>query len=138
MSSQPIRIEADTLAALRERSERTGEPITRLAQRYIDEGMRLERHPGIVFRDGPAGRRAVVAGGPDVWEIVVAARGAPERGDAGIDALAERLGVPSERIRVGVRYYAEHPDEVHRFVAIVEKESEELERALVRERRLLE
>jgi hypothetical protein len=138
MSSQPIRIEADTLAALRERSERTGEPITRLAQRYIDEGMRLERHPGIVFRDGPAGRRAVVAGGPDVWEIVVAARGAPERGDAVIDALAERLGVPSERIRVGVRYYAEHPDEVDRFVAIVEKESEELERALVRERRLLD
>jgi hypothetical protein len=33
MSSQPIRIEAETLDALRERSERTGEPITRLAQR---------------------------------------------------------------------------------------------------------
>lgn len=117
---------------------RTGEPITRLAQRYIDEGMRLDRHPGIAFRDGPAGRRAVVAGGPDVWEIVVAARNAPERGEKVIDSLAERLGVPPERIRVGVRYYAEHPDEVDRFVAIVEKESAELEQALERERRLLE
>ena len=138
MSSQPIRIEAGTLDALRERSERTGEPITRLAQRYIDEGMRLDRHPGIVFRDGPAGRRAVVAGGPDVWEIVVAARNAPERGDAAIGALGERLGVPPERVRVGVRYYAEHPDEVDRFIAIVEDESAALEQALDRELQLLE
>jgi hypothetical protein len=138
MSSQPIRIEAGTLDALRERSERTGEPITRLAQRYIDEGMRLDRHPGIVFRDGPAGRRAVVAGGPDVWEIVVAARNATERGDAAIAALGERLGVPPERVRVGVRYYAEHPDEVDRFIAIVEDESAALEQALDRELQLLE
>ena len=137
MSSQPIRIEAETLDALRERSERTGEPITRLAQRYIDEGMRLDRHPGIVFRDGAAGRRAVVAGGPDVWEIVVAARNAPEQGDEAIDALAERLGVPRERIRIGVRYYAEQPDEVDRFIAIVEDESERLEESLEREQRLL-
>jgi hypothetical protein len=138
MSSQPIRIEAETLDALRDRSERTGEPITRLAQRYIDEGMRLDRHPGIIFRDGPSGRRAVVAGGPDVWEIVVAARSAPERGEKVIAALAERLGVPAERIRIGVRYYGEHPDEVDRFIAIVENESDELERALDRERSLLE
>jgi hypothetical protein len=36
---------------------------------------------GIVFRDGPAGRRAVVIGGPDVWEVIAAARSAPERGE---------------------------------------------------------
>ena len=38
MSSQPIRIESETLDALRARSAQTGEPIVRLAQRYIDEG----------------------------------------------------------------------------------------------------
>jgi hypothetical protein len=80
VSSQPIRIGAETLGALRKRSVQTGEPIVRLAQRYIDEGMRLDRHPGIVFRDGPAGRRPVVAGGPDVWEVV---RGRPVRTGAG-------------------------------------------------------
>ena len=92
MSSQPIRIESRTLDALRDRSAQTGEPIVRLAQRYIDEGMRLDRHPGIVFRDGPAGRRPVVVGGPDVWEVIAAARSAPERGDELVDALAERVG----------------------------------------------
>ena len=137
MSSQPIRIESETLRALRERSAESGEPLVRLAQRYIDEGMRLDRHPGIVFRDGPAGRRAVVAGGPDVWEVVAAVRSAPERGDELIEALAERIGVASERIRLAIRYYAEYPEEVDRFIAMVEEESERLEQTLERERRLL-
>jgi hypothetical protein len=137
MSSQPIRIESATLRALRERSAQSGEPIVRLAQRYIEEGMRADRHPGIVFRDGPAGRRAVVAGGPDVWEIVAAARSAPERGEALVEALAERIGVPGDRIRIAVRYYAEYPEEVDRFIAVVEQEADQLEQVLERERRLL-
>jgi hypothetical protein len=138
MSSQAIRIESETLGALRERSAQTGEPIVRLAQRYIDEGMRLDRHPGIVFRDGPAGRRPVVIGGPDVWEVIIAARSAPERGEKLIQALAERMGAPVEKTRVAVRYYAEYPDEVDRWISMVEEEADRLEQTLERERRLLE
>ena len=137
MGSQPIRIEAGTLRALRERSAQSGESLVRLAQRYIDEGMRVDRHTGIVFRDGPAGRRAVVVGGPDVWEVVTAARNAPERGEDLIAALAERMGVPSEKIRIAIRYYAEYPEDVDRFIAMVEQEAEQLEQALERERDLL-
>lgn len=137
MSSQPVRIESETLSALRERSAQTGEPIVRLAQRYIDEGMRLDRHPGIVFRSGPAGRRAVVVGGPDVWEVVAAARSAPERGESLVSALAERIGVPVEKVRLALRYYGEYPDEVDRFIAANEREAERLERALENEQRLL-
>ena len=138
MSSQPVRIEAETLQALRERSAQTGEPLVRLAQRYIDEGMRADRHPGIVFRDGPAGRRPLVLGGPDVWDVVSAARSAPERGEALLEALAERVGVPSERIQIAIRYYAEYPDEIDRWIAMVDAEAERLEKAHERERRLLE
>jgi len=137
MSSQPIRIESETLGALRERSAQTGEPIVRLAQRYIDEGMRLDRHPGIVFRDGPAGRRPVVVGGPDVWEVISAARSAPERGEKLVDALAERIGLPPDKVRVAVRYYAEYPDEIDHWIGMVDEEAERLEQALERERTLL-
>ena len=136
MSSQPIRIDAKTLDGLRERSARTGEPLVRLAQRYIDEGMRLDSHPGVFFRTGPAGRRAVVVGGPDVWEVVAAARSAPERGEARVKALAERLGVSADRVRIALRYYAEYPDEVDRHIALVGEEAVRLERTLERERRL--
>jgi len=137
MRSQPIRIESETLRALRERSEQSGEPIVRLAGRYIDEGMRLDRHPGIVFRDRPAGRRAVVVGGPDVWEIISAVRSAPERGDRLVEALAARIGVPAQKIRVAIRYYAEYPDEIDAFIAMVEREGGELEQTLERERQLI-
>lgn len=137
MSSEAIRIESETLNALRERSAQSGEPIVRLARRYIDEGMRLDRHPGIVFRDGPAGRRAVVIGGPDVWEVIAAARSASQHGEGLVRALAERTGVPVERIRIAVSYYGEYPDEVDQFIAANEREAQQLERALENERRLL-
>ena len=137
MSSQPIRIETGTLRALRERSAQTGEPIVRLAERYIDEGLRLERHPGIGFRDGPAGRRAVVTGGPDVWEVIAAARAAHERGEELVDALAQRIGISREKVRIATRYFGEYPDEVDRFIAMVEEEAEQLERSLEREQSLL-
>jgi hypothetical protein len=137
MSSEAIRIESETLRALRERSAQSGEPMVRLAQRYIGEGMRLDRHPGIVFRNGPAGRRAVVVGGPDVWEVIAAARNAPEHGEELVSALAERIGVPVEKIRIAVRYYAEYPEEIDRFIEMVEQEAKQLERTLDSEGRLL-
>ena len=138
MGSQAIRIESGTLRALRARSAQSGEPLVRLAQRYIDEGMQLEGHPGIAFREGPAGRRSVVVGGPDVWEVIVAARSAAERGEQLIDALAERIGVTPTKIRTAIRYYAEYPDDVDRFIALTEEEADRLERTLERERRILE
>lgn len=137
MSSQPIRIKAETLGALRERSAETGEPIVRLAQRYIDEGLRLERHPGLVFRDGPAGRRPVVVGGPDVWEVIAAVRSAPEQGDQLVVALADRVGVAADRIRVAIRYYAEYPEEIDRWIDRVEQEAERHAALLEREQGLL-
>jgi hypothetical protein len=138
MSSLPVRIEAETVKALRRRSAESGEPMARLAQRYIDEGIRIERHPGIFFRTGPAGRRAVVVGGPDVWEVIAAIRGAAEQGDAVIEATAERTGVRPQRIGAAVRYYAEFPEEVDQFIAMVEEEAERLEKVFERERHLLE
>jgi hypothetical protein len=137
MKSEPIRLPPDLLQALRVRSTQTGEPVERLVQRYVDEGIRLDRHPGILFRDGPSGRRAVVLGGPDVWQVIIAARGAPERGDALIAALAERIGVPVGNIRIAISYYAEYPEEVDRFIEMNEEEAERIERAVERERRLI-
>ena len=138
MKGQLIRLRSETLRALGLRSVQTGEPVERLAERYIDEGLRLDRHPGILFRDGPAGRRAVVVGGPDVWEIVVAARSVPERGEQLFESLAERIGVPVAKVRTAIRYYGEYPEEVDRFIAMEEEEAERVEQALERERRLTE
>lgn len=137
MSSQPIRIGKETLQTLRRRSQRSGEPLGHLAERYIEEGLRADRHPSIFFREGPAGRRAVVVGGPDVWEIVSALRSAPEEGERLIPAIAQRLGVSESRIRAAVRYYSEYPEEIDAWIAANDAETQMLEEAFARERELL-
>jgi hypothetical protein len=137
MSSQPIRIGQQTLATLRARSKREGEPLSRMAERYIEEGLRADDHPGIVFRDGPAGRRAGLVGGPDVWEIIGALRTLPEKGDQRVAALAERLGLGEPRVRAAVRYYGDYPEEIDAWITANESAAETLEAALKRERELL-
>ena len=39
-------------------------------KKLIEEGLRIRRFPGLIFRAGPTGRRAGIAGSLDVWEIV--------------------------------------------------------------------
>jgi dsDNA-specific endonuclease/ATPase MutS2 len=78
-----------------------------------------------------------VVGGPDVWEIVSALRSAPEKGEALISALAERLGISESKIGVAIRYYGEYPDEIDEWIAANDAEAERLEAALARERGLL-
>jgi hypothetical protein len=83
----------------------------------VDEGVRMDEHPGIVFRDGPAGRRATVVGGPDVWEIVRAVRSGrdaePELSEDELLAmLEENLGIAPTAIHRALGYWSAYPGEV--------------------------
>src|ERR1039458_5657425 len=85
-----IRFDAALLARLRRRAGATaGSTTSALAQRLIDEGLRMADHPGVIFKDGPSGRRAALAYGPDIWEIIKFLREVDERGPAALGAAAE-------------------------------------------------
>ena len=75
-----LQIDSATLEQLESRSARTGEPVSDLARRHIEEGVRMEARPGINFRDGPAGRRPALEQGPDVWEVARVVRAVQARG----------------------------------------------------------
>ncbi len=77
----------------------------------------MEDHPGIVFRDGPAGRRAGLAGGPDVWEVIAATRASGLAGEQAIVAAAEWGNLTPALVRVAVRYYSEYDAEIDELVA---------------------
>jgi hypothetical protein len=47
-----------------------GMSLSSAANRLVDEALPVSEHPGIMFRPGPPGRRAALAGGPDVWEVL--------------------------------------------------------------------
>lgn len=111
------RLDATVVDRLERRGTRRGLNKSRLAERYIDEGMRMEDHPGIVFRDGPAGRRAGLAGGPDVWEVIAATRASGLAGEQAIVAAAEWGNLTPALVRVAVRYYSEYDAEIDELVA---------------------
>jgi hypothetical protein len=102
---------------LERRAEAVGEPKSRLAERLIDEGLRMEDFPGIVFRTGPAGRRASLAGGPDVWEVVADVLQA-ERGGLGepVAHVASYTGLASDQIRLALDYHKAYPHEIDAFI----------------------
>ncbi len=100
------------LARLEKLSSREGQPRSRLAEQLIDEGIRMREFPEIVFRPGPTGRRAALADGPDVWEIV---RGLAQArlGDGDpIELLMASTNLREDQIRLAVGYYSAYPDEV--------------------------
>lgn len=72
----------------------------------------MDEHPGIIFRDGPTGRRAALAGGPDVWEVVGAVRSGSTRGEAAIPEIAELLNLPPGQVQLALRYYGAYPEEI--------------------------
>lgn len=133
-----IRFDPGILDRLRRRAVNTpGATPSGLAQRLVDEGLRQAEHPGVVFKDGPSGRRAALALGPDVWEVVRVLREVDERGEAAIEAAAELLQLTPARVRVAVRYYADYEKEIDAEVGEADAASLDAERAWQAEQRLL-
>ncbi len=122
---------------LRRHAAQHAEPISALGERLIDEGLRMADHPGIVFRDGPTGRRAGLAAGPDVWEVVVLLRGLRGSVERRFVKAADQLGLAVEQVRAASRYYAEFTDEIDAEVAFNEDVADRELATWQAERRLL-
>ena len=97
----------------------------------------MERHPGIVFRSGPAGRRAGLVGGPDIWEVVRAFIGADDGVEVTPEGISRRTGLTPEEVRTALRYYAEYPDEIGDWIRRVDEEADRAEASWRREQALL-
>jgi hypothetical protein len=124
---------ADVLDRLQRRSDLAGTSKSRLAERYVDEGTRMDEHPGIVFRGGPAGRRAALAGGPDVWEVIATVKGGKASGDKAIAGAARLLDLADFQVRTAVRYYADFAAEVDDRLARDATDADQAEAAWRRE-----
>jgi hypothetical protein len=132
-----IRMSERVLARLDSGALHRGEPKARTAERLIDEGLRMEDHPGIVFRDGPAGRRAALATGPDVWEVIETLRGTELPGDQAIAATAEWGALTPAQVRAAVGYYSEFRTEVDERIAFNRSEAERMRASHVRAREII-
>lgn len=139
MPARPFsaRLDATVAERLEARGARVGVSKSALAERYIDEGMRMEDHPGVLFRPGPAGRRAALVSGPDVWEVISTLCSGEDRGDEAIIATAGHLSLPVPSVRAALRYYAAFTEEIDGWIRRNEEEADAAEAAWLRERALL-
>jgi hypothetical protein len=92
-------------------------------------------HADIVFKDGPTGRRAALAVGPDVWEVAKLLREIDERGPEAVAAAAEMLAITEAQVRTAMGYYAMHRAEIDAEVAEADAESRSAEAAWQAEQR---
>lgn len=117
------RYPSDTLTRLDRRAQAEGNSRSTLIQRYVAEGIEMDEHPGIVFRSGPAGRRAGLVSGPDVWEVV-----AVHRSFDNAERTADWLDQPVSAIETAWRYYEAHREEIDGWIRRNEEAAEAAER----------
>lgn len=105
-----------TLERLRERARLLGERHTALAERYLEEGVRMDEHPNIQFVDGAMGRRPAVTGtGLDVWEVIEVAKD----NDGSVAATATYLEIDPRLVESAIGYYGSNREEIDVWIARV-------------------
>jgi len=97
----------------------------------------MQFHSGIVFRSGPAGRRAVLVGGPDVWEVARVFKQLEGEEEQRAERTAELTGLNREQVVAAACYYAEYPDEIDDRIQRVDEEADRAETRWQRTRQLL-
>ncbi|GAB3184409.1 hypothetical protein GCM10027259_42640 [Micromonospora palomenae] len=122
--------------------EHPGSSSSSVANMFVDESLRTYENPGVIFRSGPAGRRAALNGGPDVWEVIGALHAvraeAPElEGEELAAELTEVTGLGREQIATALRYYATYSTEIDQLIRANHEAAEREERLRQAEQSLL-
>jgi hypothetical protein len=131
--STSYRLDPEIKSRLEQQAAAEGISERALLERLVGEGLDILHHPGIVYRDGRTGRRAALAVGPDVWEVISALRyttGSPEERVA---ALAEQFDLHPRHIRVAIDFAAAHRGMIEAEIAANDAAAERA-RAAARQR----
>ena len=117
-----LRLDDALAQRLRLRSRAAGETLSERLRRYAEEGIRRDEHPLVTFRDGPAGRRAGLVGGPDVWEVVMWVEDLSDEVDP-VATLDAELALSRPQIDAALRYSLAYPDEIEARIELHRKET---------------
>ncbi len=109
-----MRAAKGTIRALAEEARRYRVPPRSLAEQILEEGVRMRRHPGIVFIERGGGRDAVLAGRPrlSIWLIAETVRGSTS-----MKTAADWLSLDLGSLERAMAYAKEYPDAINAAIA---------------------
>jgi hypothetical protein len=124
VGSTSFRISEEVKSRLAERAAREGVSATVLLERLIVEGVEALEHPGIVFRGPSHDRRAALAAGADVWEVIARLRELQGSEEERIATIAAESDLHPRAIRLALEYAAARPDDVRERIEQNEADAE--------------
>lgn len=107
-----LRMDDETRDELIEQADRAELSPSKLVNRYVKEGLRMDRHPAIAFKTTAQGRRAVLASHPGLQVIDVIGTWQGEGQD--LAATARYFNLGEDDVQAVIRYYADYKDEIDR------------------------
>lgn len=137
MQPTSFRLSEDLIDQLDAEARASGTSVSSLVATLLSEGINTRRFPGIIYRDGPTGRRAGLVGGPDVWEVIRDVGATKGRGEKRLRAAAESSGLTVSQVRLAVDFYAAHPEEIDARIEADDREAERVRQLITRRERLL-
>ena len=123
-ASTSFRISDAARTRLATRAAREGMTATALLDLLIVEGTDQLDHPGIIFRGPAHDRRAALAAGPDIWEVIARLQELDGSAEQRISLLSAESDLHPRLIRIALDYAAEHPAEIRERIRSEEHTSE--------------
>jgi hypothetical protein len=111
-TSTSFRISDAAKSRLAARAAYEGMTATALLDQLIVEGTDQLDYPGIAFRGPAHDRRAALAAGPDVWEIIARLQELNGSEEQRIALLCEESELHPRLVRIALDYAAEHAREI--------------------------
>ena len=110
MVAREIRVPGELEQEIAREAEEQGKTWADLSEELLAESIKMRRAPGIVFMDGPSGRRATVAGtGLDVWELIATWKACGQRDETLVESYP---WLTEPQRRAALSYYGLYPQEV--------------------------
>lgn len=118
-----LRIQERTLKEIEQIARESGREFSAVANELLDEAVKMQRCPGIVFTEGVAGRRARIAGtGIEVWEVVATFKSV----NKDFDRLCRAYHwLTEQQLRSAIGYYRVYAEEIDIIIRQNEKLTEE-------------
>lgn len=123
-----IRIQEKTTKEIEQIAKDSGKEFSTVVNELLEEAIKMQRCPGIIFTVGTTGRRARIAGtGIEVWEVIATYKGVGEN----FTRLQKAYHwLTEQQLRSAIGYYIIYPEDIDPLI----KQNENLTKKYVQER----